>query len=68
MRSDSPCTVGGAGGGGIHNQVVDDTIVYPRGLETSHSANPVGPAALPGGGDLGLATDPDPQHRKICQG
>jgi GH15 family glucan-1,4-alpha-glucosidase len=35
--------------------------VYPRGLETSHSANPVRPAVLSGDGDLGFLPAADPR-------
>ena len=68
MGSDDPGTVGGAGGSCVHNQVVDDTLMHPQCLQTSHPANPVRPVALPRSGDLGVATDPYPYHRKACHG
>jgi hypothetical protein len=68
MRGDSPGTVRGAGGGGVHNQVVDDALMHAQCLQTSHPANPVRPAALPYGGYLRVAMDPYPHHRKACQG
>ncbi len=68
MGSDCPCAVGGAGGSGVHNQVVDDALMYAQCLQTSHPANPVRPVALSYGGDLKVATDSYPHHRKACQG
>lgn len=68
MGSDNPGTVGGAGGSGVHNQVVDDAFMYLQCLQTSHPANPVRPVALPCSGDLRVATDPYPHHRKARQG
>jgi hypothetical protein len=55
-------------GGGVHDQVIDDALVHASSLETSHSIHPVGPAALPGGGDLGGTTNPDPHHGQTGQG
>jgi hypothetical protein len=40
----------------------------PRGLEASHSADPVRPAALAGLGYLGGAPDPDPHYLEAFQG
>jgi hypothetical protein len=68
MRSDCPGTVGGAGGSGVHNRVVDDALMYAQCLQTSHPANPVRPVALSYGGDLKVATHSYPHHRKACQG
>jgi hypothetical protein len=68
MGSDNPGTVGGAGGSGVHNQVVDDAFMYLQCLQTSHPANPVRPVALPCSADLRVATDPYPHHRKARQG
>ena len=68
MGSDDPGTVGDAGGSGVHNQVVDDALMHLQCLQTSHPANPVRPVALPCNGDLRVATDPYPYHRKACHG
>jgi hypothetical protein len=68
MGSDCPCAVGGAGGSGVHNQVVDNALMYAQCLQTSHPANPARPVALSYGGDLKVATDSYPYHRKACQG
>jgi hypothetical protein len=62
MGSDCPCAVGGAGGSGVHNQVVDDALMYAQCLQTSHPANPVRPVALSYGGDLKVATDSYPHQ------
>lgn len=42
--------------------------MYAQCLPTSHPANPVRPVALSYGGDLKVATDSYPHHRKACQG
>jgi Alcohol dehydrogenase GroES-like domain len=68
MGSDDPGTVGGAGGSGVHHQVVDDALMHLQCLQTSHPAHPVRPVALPCSGDLRVATDPYPYHRKAGHG
>ena len=60
--------LGRAGHGGVHDQVVTDSLVHTLRLEAGHPDNPVRPGPLAGGGDPGRASYTNPHHGQPGQG